>query len=102
NADGLGYDETHASGVGIIVISQAVGHETLGAHPDPGAADSSEGFAAADPACCGEHTQAETSERPSRRRAARPERPARLRMRRRTPRVLARWRSRGLTGRSVS
>jgi hypothetical protein len=26
-ADGLGYDETHASGVGIIIVSQAVRHE---------------------------------------------------------------------------
>ena len=91
-ADGLGYDETHASGVGIIVISQAVGHEMLGAHPDAGAEDSSEVFAAADPVCCGEHTQAETSERPLRRRAARIERPARVRIRRRKPCFLARLR----------
>src|SRR5690625_680162 len=76
----------------FIVISQAVGHEMLGAHPDAGAEDSSEVFAAADPVCCGEHTQAETSERPLRRRAARIERPARVRIRRRKPCFLARLR----------
>lgn len=91
-AHGLGYDETHARSVGIIGNSQAVCHQVLGAHTDPGSEDSSEVLAAADPVCLGEHTQAEISERPLRRRAARIERPARVRMRRRKPCFLARLR----------
>lgn len=91
-ADGLGYDETHARSVGIIGVSQAVRHEMLCAHPDPGSEDSSEVFAAADPMCRVKHAQAEMSERPLRRRAARIERPARVRIRRRKPCFLARLR----------
>ena len=91
-SDGLGYDETHACSVGIIGVSQAVRHEMLCAHPDPGSEDSSEVFAAADPMCRVKHAQAEMSERPLRRRAARIERPARVRIRRRKPCFLARLR----------
>lgn len=91
-AHGLGYDETHARSVGIIGNSQAVCHQVLGTHTDPGSEDSSELLAAADPVCFSEHAQAEISERPLRRRAARIERPARVRIRRRKPCFLARLR----------
>lgn len=54
-ANGLGYDETHAAGVGIIRICQAVGHEMIRAHADSGSEDSSEVIAAPDPVRCGDH-----------------------------------------------
>lgn len=89
---GLGYDETHACSVGIITIDQAVCHQMARAHADASFEDSSEVVAAADPVSRGDHTYAETSARPLRRRAARIERPARVRMRRRKPCFLARLR----------
>ena len=91
-ANGLGYDETHAYSVGIISIYQAVCHQMFRAHTDASFEDSLEVDAAADPVSRGDHTYAETSARPLRRRAARIERPARVRMRRRKPCFLARLR----------
>lgn len=91
-SNGLGYDETHACSVGIISINQAVCHQMGRAHTDASFEDSSEVVSAADPVSRGDHTYAETSARPLRRRAARIERPARVRMRRRKPCFLARLR----------
>ncbi len=54
-ANGPGYDETHASGVGIISVCQAVRHQVLRAHADSGFEDSLEVVAAPDPVGCGDH-----------------------------------------------
>lgn len=91
-SNSLGYDETHARSVGIITIYQAVRHQMVRAHADTSFEDSSEVVAAAYPVSRGDHTYAETSARPLRRRAARIERPARVRIRRRKPCFLARLR----------